>query len=298
MELAGFAPLFVNELNSDDIETYLINRDREHPLLRSKYNSRDIKVSVSKEGFFDDLLDGFKNDYGRDFRENSVDLLRGGPPCQGFSGIGIRRSYSVDKVQLPSNHLFQDMAFCIHKVRPKMFMFENVEGLLRARWTSDGHKGEIFTDVLETFTNIPGYVVRHRLVYGKDYGVPQNRQRVLIVGIRQDQIDWDTTSADAIEAGFLPRPTGQYPHIEEIFSDLIDPTFQSGGETRSYPVDPLNVWQERYRSNPITGEFFRKGDPISDCTSSEHSRHWGRLFSVERVSSGVVFSRRFSGIPY
>ena len=53
----------------------------------------------------------FEKDFKRDFRKNSVDLVAGGPPCQGFSGIGIRRSYSVDKVQLPSNHLFEDMAF-------------------------------------------------------------------------------------------------------------------------------------------------------------------------------------------
>ena len=85
----------------------------------------------------------------------ATDIVAGGPPCQGFSGIGIRRSYSVDKEQLPSNHLYQDMAFFIHNVKPKMFLFENVEGLLTAKWTKDGIKGEIFDDVLNTFKRIP-----------------------------------------------------------------------------------------------------------------------------------------------
>ena len=170
-------PLYVNEFNKDAIETYLINREHEHPHLREKYNSRDIKEVISKTDFFEGLFEQFKKDFGRDFKEDSVDLVAGGPPCQGFSGIGIRRSYSVDKVQLPSNHLFQDMAFFIHKVRPKMFLFENVEGLLRAR-TKDGDKGEIFKDVLKTFSNIPDYSIRYKLVYAKDYGVPQT-DRVL-----------------------------------------------------------------------------------------------------------------------
>lgn len=288
MEQAGFFPLFVNELNSDAIETYLLNREREHPHLRQKYQSRDIKDCVSRETFFEDLLDGFASDFGRDFRKDSVDLLTGGPPCQGFSGIGIRRSYSVDKVQLPSNHLFQDMAFFVHKVRPKIFMFENVEGLLRSRWTKDGEKGEIFADVLETFEKIPGYVVKHRLVYGKDYGVPQNRPRVLIIGIRDDLIDWDVSSEDAIKSGFLPPPTGMYPHIEELFSDLVDRSYVPGGKTSIYPTDPLNAWQEKFRFNPVTNDVFHKGDPLTEHEYSKHAPHVVERFSHMIKHNGEI----------
>lgn len=273
MEQAGFFPLFVNELNQDAIETYLLNRDREYPHLRRKYQSRDIKTCVSNEGFFDDLFDGLKRDFGRDFQKDTVDLLTGGPPCQGFSGIGIRRSYSVDKVQLPSNHLYQDMAYFIHRIRPKIFMFENVEGLLRSKWTSEGKKGEIFEDVLRTFEAIPEYQVRHRLVYGKDYGVPQNRPRVLIVGIRDDVLPEKSDETDAVKAGFLPIETGMYPHIEEIFSDLIDPAYQPGGAMLRYPVDAGNHWQEYYRRDPSTKQVYRKGDPVSEHQYSKHAPH-------------------------
>ena len=163
LEKAGFFPLYVNELNKDAIETYLINREHEYPHLREKYNSRDIKEVVSKTNFFEGLFDQLQKDFGRDFTKDSVDVVAGGPPCQGFSGIGIRRSYSVDKLQLPSNHLFQDMAFFVHKIRPKLFLFENVEGLLRARWTKEGEKGEIFKDVLKTFSDIPEYSIKYIL---------------------------------------------------------------------------------------------------------------------------------------
>ena len=74
-------------------------------------------------------------------------------------------------------------------IHPKIFLFENVQGLLRAKWTSSGKKGEIFKDVLNTFKKIPNYHVKHKLVYAKDYGVPQNRPRVLIISKRRD-VPW------------------------------------------------------------------------------------------------------------
>ena len=288
METAGFTPLFVNELNSDAIETYLQNRDREHPHLRAKYQSRDIKQTVSDENFFEDLFDGLKRDFGRDFRKDSVDLLTGGPPCQGFSGIGIRRSYSVEKVQLPSNHLFQDMAFFVHKIRPKIFMFENVEGLLRSRWTNEGSKGEIFADVLETFNDIPGYVVRHRLVYGKDYGVPQNRPRILIVGMREDVIDWDANDYDAISSGFLPAPIGMYPHIEDLFSDIVDKKYMGGGSTTVYPKDPTNHWQEQLRFDPVSGGIYPKGAALTEHDYSKHAPHVVEKFTYMIANNGRI----------
>ncbi len=284
MEMAGFYPLFVNELNSDAMETYLQNRDHLHPHLRDKFHSFDIKETIKKEGFFDDLFDGLKRTFGRDFRTHSVDLLAGGPPCQGFSGIGIRRSYSVEKQQLPSNHLFQDMAYFVHRIRPKMFLFENVEGLLRSRWTKEGAKGEIFEDVLESFRSIPEYQVRYKLVYGKDYGVPQNRPRVLVVGIREDMLGGDLLFGDAVNAGLLPVPTGMAPDIEDLFSDLVDPEIGPDRTTKFYPMAPKNELQERMRYDPIQDRTYRKGDPL---TEQEYSNHSPRV--VERFQHMIEF---------
>ena len=153
LEKAGFYPLYVNELNKDALETYLVNRDADYPHLREKYNSRDIKSIINEQGFFAKLLDDLSQDFGRDFRTNPVDLIAGGPPCQGFSGIGIRRSYSVDKEQLPSNHLFQDMAHFVHMIKPKMFLFENKStrpsAVMKALRLCD--KEEVFELVIEKF---------------------------------------------------------------------------------------------------------------------------------------------------
>ena len=288
LENANFFPLYVNELNKDAMETYLINREQHYPHLREKYNSRDIKNVIKEEHFFDELLNNFEKDFNRDFRKNSVDLVAGGPPCQGFSGIGIRRSYSVDKVQLPSNHLFEDMAFFVHKINPKMFLFENVEGLLRAKWTKEGLKGEIFKQVLETFKKIPGYSVRYRLVYAKDYGVPQNRPRVLIIGIRNDISQNLTDEEDPVMSGYFPFPTSDYPNIEDIFSDLIDNNFEYGGHTKKYKVEPQNQWQEKIRTNPHTNEIFNKGHILSEQDYSNHSERVQERFAHMIENNGKI----------
>ena len=65
----------------------------------------------------------------------------------------------------------------IEKVRPKIFLFENVKGLLSGRWTKSGEKGEIWNDVSTTMKSIDGYVARHTLVQVKTYGVPQKQTK-------------------------------------------------------------------------------------------------------------------------
>ena len=279
LEQSGFYPLYVNELNSDALESYLINRDQEYPHLREKYNSTDIKKIVLEKNYFANLLDSFQNDFIRNFRKNSVDLVAGGPPCQGYSGIGIRRSYSVDKKQLPSNHLYEDMAYVVHQVNPKMFLFENVEGLLKARWTKEGQQGEIFKDVLKTFKNLTNYTVKFKLIKAKDYGVPQNRPRVLVIGIRKDIKLKSNSAIDALEGGFLPQPTNDYPNLEDVLSDLVDDAFEYGGESVSYNKNPTNSLQENYRTNIHSGSLMKKGHEL---TEQEYSKHSDKV--VERFS--------------
>lgn len=288
LEQAGFYPLYVNELNSDALETYLINRDQEYPHLREKYHSKDIKEVILKKDYFDSLLNDLQVDFKRDFRENSVDLITGGPPCQGYSALGIRRSYSVDKKQLPSNHLYQDMAYFISQIQPKIFLFENVRGLLNAKWTKDGMKGEIFKDVFKTFDSLSNYTVKFKLVKANDYGVPQNRPRVLIIGIRND-FNFNSMSAlDALEGGLLPEPTNDYPDIEDLLSDLVDDNFEYGGESLSYRKDPLNRLQETYRTNIHSGVLMKKGDELTEMKYSRHSDKVVEKFSHMIKNQGKI----------
>ncbi|MEI6115598.1 MAG: DNA (cytosine-5-)-methyltransferase, partial [Burkholderiales bacterium] len=210
LEQAGFDPIFVNELNKDALESYLLNRELEHPHLREDiFHCNDVKDLVLKKSRFNDIKRELKNQLGIDVKNGELDLLVGGPPCQGYSGIGHRRSYSVDKEQLPSNHLFEDMAYVVAALKPKIFLFENVKGLLSAKWTGAGTKGEIWDDVFATFNSLKDYEVNFSLVKAKDYGVAQNRPRVLLVGIRKDILQKASSVIQGdVAGGFLPNATG------------------------------------------------------------------------------------------
>ena len=271
LEKAGFFPLYVNELNKDALETYLINRDNNYPHLREKFFSQDIKKVIHKKNYFADLHEDFKKYFGRNFKKDTVDLVVGGPPCQGFSGIGVRRSYSVDRIKIPSNHLFQDMVFFIKNINPKIFLFENVKGLLTARWTRKGVKGEVFKDVLKTFKEIPNYQVKFKLVYSKDYGVPQNRPRILIIGVHKDIKMKLVKEDDALTNKFIPKPDYQYPNIDEVLSDLVDKNFINGGETLDYPSSPKNKWQKNIRKKSKSKQI-RKNRKLTEHKYSNHSK--------------------------
>ncbi|MBU79627.1 MAG: DNA (cytosine-5-)-methyltransferase [Flavobacteriales bacterium] len=287
LEEAGFYPLYVNELNKDAMETYLINREKYYPHLREKFHSFDIKKVINKKDFSKNLLDDFKKEFKRDFTKQSVDLVVGGPPCQGFSGIGVRRSYSVDKNKLPSNHLFQDMACFIKKINPKIFLFENVQGLLTSKWSSNGFKGEVFKDVLKTFKKNSNYHVKFKLIHSKDYGIPQNRPRVLIIGIRKDLNLEVTHDDDALVNNFIPKPHYQYPHINEVLSDLVDKNFKNGGETNKYASQPKNLWQKKIRKKFKTNQILENGD-LTEHKYSKHSEKIISKFSYMIKNNGEI----------
>lgn len=291
LEYAGFFPLFVNELNDDARGTYIANRQEMNPLLGDpRFHASDVKSMLADPNYLTSLEKRFKSDFGVEHGE--IDLLVGGPPCQGFSGIGHRRSYSVDKEQLPSNHLFQDMAGIIHRLKPRAFMFENVRGLLTAKWNDGGEKGDIWRKVRETFKGIPGYKVAHKLVYAKDYGVPQNRPRILLVGIRDDvksKLMNDVESEDALERGFLPKPDKKKwspPDPVDLLGDLVDENYENGGHTKFYPHPARTTIQKRLRRPREGGSPLRKGDPVTEHDYSNHRPRIIEKFSAMIASGG------------
>ena len=291
LEEAGFNPIFVNELHQDPLATYLTNRIYKNPLL-VKYSEADIKNMVLKNSFLEDLKSGFKKDYDRNASKGEIDLVVGGPPCQGYSGIGHRRSYSVEKKQLPSNHLYEDMVYVVSSIKPKIFLFENVRGLLSSRWEKGGQKGEVWERVLKTFQDIPGYHVRFDLVHAKDYGVPQNRPRVILVGIRKNLgieplgLPWATS---AIEAGFLPRKNqGSPPDLIDLMGDLVDPSFENGGKTSRYPSKAKTKIQKDLRTERDTGGVLKKGDRLSEQEYSKHSENIIEKFKYMIENNGEI----------
>lgn len=287
LEEAGFTPLLVNELNKDAMATYLMNRTSDYPWLEQN-NVNNVKDLVLQPDLLKGFIDSIRKKLHVDIEKGELDLLCGGPPCQGFSGIGYRRSYSVEKAQLPSNYLFQDMAFLVNRMNPKIFLFENVRGLMTSKWTNEGTNGEIFKTVLETFTGIGKYHVCYKLVHAKDYGVPQNRPRVLIVGLRKDVFpDMSPENIDAVISGFLPKPVGGAPDLQDLLGDLVDENHSNGGATLEYASAPLNDLQKMFRTKR-NGEVLGKGDTLTEQEYSHHAQKILDKFKAMHENGGEI----------
>jgi len=277
LESAGFRPVYVNEINQDAMGTYRENRQAtEHgaQLFASGLFSHDIKSElVLKRGALSALSKRIASTFGINPGAGELDLVVGGPPCQGFSGIGYRRSYSVDKEQLPSNHLYEDMLFVVSKLQPRLFLFENVKGLLSARWTPMGDRGEIWRDVRNEFlSQLPDYRIEWSLVHAKEYSVPQNRPRVLMVGMRNDVARKVNLNPKERAGGLLPAPVGSAPDLIDVLSDLVDPSYKPGTpETPTYPHQAKGEWQKYYRLDPATKKIQTKGSIVTDHVYSSHA---------------------------
>ena len=284
LEEAGFKPVLFSELNRQAADTYLANRQRMGIIEESdiyKLTNQKLENHLKKL-----KKSGIKG----------IDLVCGGPPCQGFSGIGHRRTFRLDKKDIPSNHLFLEMVRVIRKVKPRIFLFENVKGLLNSRWTPRGEKGEIWQAVLSAFRKIPGYSVRWQLVHAKNYGVPQNRPRVLMVGIRKDLLASALTkriipqSCDlnsAIQAGYLPAGSNDAPSLEDLLSDLEDPEFESKDGNPVYLRDPQSEIQVHLRTTR-DGKRMKKGDGVTEHEYSQHADYIREKFTHMIRNDGEI----------
>jgi DNA (cytosine-5)-methyltransferase 1 len=103
-----------------------------------------------------------------------ADIIIGGPPCQGFSTANPARSFDD-----PRNHLFKEYSRIIRDVKPKLFLMENVSGMVTME------KGKVFKLIKKELSSC-GYILYDRLLNAKDYGVPQSRRRMIIIGVRKD----------------------------------------------------------------------------------------------------------------
>lgn len=286
LEQAGFQPVFVNELNPDAMKTYLMNRMDLYPHLE-ELKEQDIKQMVNKK-YLDNLSEKLKTNFNIDCKQGDLDLIVGGPPCQGFSGIGHRRSYSVSKDQLPSNFLFQDMAYVISRLQPKIFLFENVRGVRNTWWQGDSMKINAWEEINRAFQSIENYLVEPAMIYSKDYGSPQNRPRMFLIGLHRDLgIEQDIYSPK-VASGFLPEPSLDYPHIEELIGDLVDDSYENGGETLKYPKPATNKIQRYFRKNNKTGKVKPKGASVTEHKYSKHSESVIHKFQYMIENNGKI----------
>ena len=110
----------------------------------------------------------------------------------------------------------------------------------------------------------------------------------MLVGKRGDIDGNFDDKEDAVDGGYLPNATGGYPDIETIFSDLLDPKFEYGGRTISYPSAATNDWQKEFRLSPDGNEVMGKGQPLTEHEYSKHSATVVERFSHMIRNNGQI----------
>jgi len=169
------------------------------------------------------IADDIKNvDNNNVFQEKCADVIIGGPPCQGFSMAGARiRNGFIDD---PRNYLFKHYFNVVKIIRPKFFILENVKGILTL------HNGKIFDEIKslfqseEHFGNNP-YQIQYKVVCAKDFGIPQNRERVVIIGSQKSfslETEIEKTKnyiINNIDSSFFEQTT-----VWDAISNLPNPT--------------------------------------------------------------------------
>ena len=168
-------------------------------------------------------IEHFLND-----RNIKIDVLVGGPPCQGFSLAGPRN------VEDKRNTLYTAMVKIAERFKPKVVMLENVPGLLTL------FEGKAARRIIEDFTKI-GYKIDAKVLYAPDFGVPQIRKRVFFVGL--------LNSEEYFEFPKPIYPSSSYITCQDAIGDLPALEGLLGEETQNYEVEPLNEYQKSMRKN-------------------------------------------------
>lgn len=182
--LAGHQVVWANDLFEDAVKTYRLNLG-DHIVLQ---NICDIPSEAIPD----------------------ADIVIGGFPCQGFSVANTGRHEDDER-----NKLYMEMIRVIRDKRPKFFLAENVKGIL-----SIG-KGQVFQTILDDFRSL-GYKVQHRLLNAADYGVPQKRCRVIIIGVRND-IHLRYVYPDPTHAEHETMFQKHWVSVAEAFKEIPDP---------------------------------------------------------------------------
>lgn len=185
----GFKTLLANDIEEVCTKTYFFN----HPeMIKSKIIHGDVKNIV--ENIHEYVVD-------------EVDVILGGPPCQGFSMANRQRI-----INDPRNVLYKYYVKAVEHLKPKFFVMENVKGML-----------SVAEQVKEDFHSLQGvdYEVDYHIFNAKDFSVPQNRERLIYIGVRKDIcIEIDKLPIDIINEIIEYNKTNESYTLMDAISDL------------------------------------------------------------------------------
>lgn len=281
---AGFNIVYANDFDTDAQAVYSLNL--------GEIDGRDI-LTVGE----DEIPDG--------------DILTAGFPCQPFSNAGNRKGVHDSR-----GMLYKECLRIIECKMPKVIVFENVKGLLSTKYIDGRNLSEVIVEDLSTMNGI-GYNVVYRLVNASDYGVPQNRQRVLFVGVRKDLgkefIFPSKLSKDKLALKYILNiPKEVENNVDWPFSpqalDMIN-YIPEGGSWKDVPYEHLAPRFQKIRDNmkkyhsPNFYRRFSRDEICGTMTASAQPENCGiihptqnRRFTVREVARIQTFPDDFKFI--
>jgi len=229
---AGFEVVWANDFFSDAVETYKNNIDT-HIVLG------DI-TKIPSEKIPDDF-----------------DVLLGGFPCQGFSVANTKRNMDDKR-----NFLYKELLRLIKDKQPKFFVGENVKGLLSMQ------QGKVIEMIIEDFRSI-GYKVEYKLLKASDYGVPQNRERVVIIGNRLGLKNPFPKITHGLENNLFDRNLKPYVSVKEVVGHLADI------RTRdiSFDLNGTLIHNHVARMN-VADKFWGRKHNVNQDEICDYLRYW------------------------
>lgn len=275
---AGFEVVWANDFDAD--------AQAIHELNIGKIDKRDI-LTVHE----DDIPDG--------------DILTAGFPCQPFSNAGSRKGVYDSR-----GMLYKECLRIIKCKMPKVFVFENVKGLLSTKYIDGRNLVDVLLDDLATIGDI-GYNVVYRLLNASDYEVPQNRQRVFFVGIRKD-CHLEFQFPEKIKKNNLTLE-----HVLNISADIPNQTdwalspqalnmveyIPEGGSWKDIPYEHLAPRfkkirddMKKYRSPNFYRRFSRK-EICGTMTASAQPENCGILHPVHNRRFTIREAARIQSFP-
>jgi DNA (cytosine-5)-methyltransferase 1 len=230
-EWSGWRGILANDKDASALQTYERN-----------LHAETIPGDIQQDAIFREVVE--KGRQGFHAAGRTPTFVLGGPPCQGFSTAGKRRSMDDDR-----NNLFIPYAALLKELKPDGFVFENVPGLLNMEG------GEVYKLIKEVL-RVSGYFVTTWILQSELFGIPQRRKRVFMVGLREDQQvlpPAPTTSFEEKSGLFEKLP----PTVtsKEALDDL--PSLKPGqdGSDLEYESEPTNVYQRLLRGQITAREY-------------------------------------------
>jgi DNA (cytosine-5)-methyltransferase 1 len=258
---AGWKGLFAIEKNIDAFKTL------EYNLIDQKHHFEWPNWLPKGAHEINEVLTTYKEQLL--LLQNNVDLVAGGPPCQGFSMAG-RRKESDSR-----NNLVNSYIKFIQLVKPKLILFENVKGFT-LEFKKNKDRGKEYASYVEDELNKAGYFVKGKLVNFGEYGIPQKRTRFILIGIRNDI---PKASKERAEEFFTLLENNRYDFLEKKnltvgtnLKDAISDLLKGNGEVQSpdTPSFKAGVYSE---PESTYQQLMRKGIKEDNPDSHRFAKH-------------------------